>query len=116
ELEIREIVYGRDSRNVIDCMVRIAPNYRDTGDLDGAENMYRKIIPAFQIDYDHALRDRKRLTNERNALISAKNGLLSVLAIRKPPHRLNEPDEYDNLNAEIKRLNEEAATAPLVER
>lgn len=112
ELEIRQVVWGQQSREVIDCMMRIAPIYKDVGDIDTAEIMYRKCHPIFQSDYDTAMRQRKRVVNERNALLNCENGLLAILEIRRTPHNLGTVDEYDDLKNKIKLLNEEAQAAP----
>jgi tetratricopeptide (TPR) repeat protein len=109
ELALRESLYGRDSRKVLDCLIRIAPTYAQNGELDTADQMYRRCMPVFQKDYDNAVNAHKRLTTERNALIGCMTGLVGVLRQTRGRHQSTTRDEYDELSDQLKLLNEEAS-------
>jgi len=109
ELSLRESAYGRDSKTVMDCMIRIAPTYVQNNELDTAEQMYRKCMPPLRREYENAVNAHKRLTNERNALIGCMSGMIEVLRQTRQKHSSRVRDEFDELSDELKQLQEDAA-------
>ena len=110
ELSIRQYMYGRDSRNTIDCLMRVAPLYKDMKNLDTAQQYYERCQVFFQKQYDDAVQVHKRLVNERNELLNCLNCLLDILQTKRGPQQANQPDErVDALKAKIAMLQAEAA-------